>query len=72
MSSLLKKLLEAITGEDKQTIEPAYLWWALSVLVGLGLEIYSVVAGKPFDLQAYGVGVDALLVGAGVGKKMGG
>ena len=71
MSSLLKKLLEAITGEDNQTIEPAYLWWALSVLVGLGLEVYSVVAGKPFDLQAYGVGVGALLVGAGLGKKVG-
>lgn len=71
MSSLLKKLLEAITGEDNQTIEPAYLWWALSVTVGLGLEIYCVVVGKPFDLQQYGIGVGALLAGAGLAKKVG-
>ncbi|MTD34046.1 hypothetical protein [Paludibacterium denitrificans] len=68
----MKKLLEAITGDDNVTIEPAYLWWALAILVGIGLEIYSVVTGKPFDLQSYGVGVGALLVGGGFGKKVGG
>jgi len=68
---LLKKLLEAITAEDNKTIEPAYLWWAVATLVGLGLEVYSVVAGKPFDFQGYGIGVGVLLAGAGFGKKVG-
>lgn len=68
----MRKLLEAITGDDNVTIEPAYLWWALAILVGIGLEIYSVVTGKPFDLQSYGVGVGVLLVGGGFGKKVGG
>lgn len=34
-------------------------------VVALGLEIYSVVTGKPFDLMAYGLGVGALAVGMG-------
>lgn len=65
------QLLQVITGDDNITIEPAYLWWAVSILVGLALEIYAVVFGKTFDLQAYGIGVGALLAGAGFGKKLG-
>ncbi len=68
---MLKKLLELITGEDNVTIEPAYFWWAAALAVGLSLEIYAVVAGKPFDLQAYGLGVGALLGLGGLGKKLG-
>ena len=68
---MLKKLLELITGEDNVTIEPAYFWWAASLAVGLALEIYSVTTGKTFDLQAYGIGVGALLGLGGLGKKLG-
>jgi len=68
---MLKKLLELITGEDNVTIEPAYLWWAVAMIIGLGLEVYAVVFGKPFDLMAYGVGVGALLGMGGLGKKLG-
>jgi len=64
----VEKLLEAITGEDSLTIEPAYLWGALVVVVGLGLEVHSVVVGKPCDLQQSGIGVGALIVGAGLSK----
>lgn len=67
----MKKLLELITGDDNITIEPAYFWWCVAILIGLGLEIYSVIWGKAFDLQAFGIGVGALLAGAGVGKKVG-
>lgn len=69
---MVKKLMELITGDDNVTIEPAYLWWAVALLVGLGLEIYVVIAGKTFDLQAYGIGVGALLALGGAGKKLGG
>ena len=68
---MLKKLLEIITGNDNITIEPAYLWWAVAIVIGLGLEVYSVITGAKFDLQSYGVGVGALLAGAGIGKKLG-
>lgn len=68
---MLKKLLEIITGDDNITIEPAYLWWGAAIIVGLGLEIYCTITGKAFDLQVYGVGIGALLAGAGLSKKLG-
>jgi uncharacterized membrane protein len=65
------KLLQLITGDDNATLEPAYLWSAAAVAIGLGLEIYSVIAGKPFDMQAYGIGAGALLTGLGMSAKFG-
>jgi uncharacterized membrane protein len=52
-------------------LEPSYAFSALAILIGLGLEIYSVIAGKPFDMQAYGIGAGALLTGLGMSAKFG-
>lgn len=68
---MLKKLLQLVTGDDNITLEPSYAWSAVAVLVGLGLEIYSVATGKAFDMQAYGIGAAALLGGLGVSAKLG-
>ena len=65
------RLLELVTGDSGLVLEPAYAWSALAVLVGLGLEIYSVITGKPFDMQAYGIGAAALLTGLGLSAKFG-
>lgn len=66
------RIQELLTGADSSSLVPAYVWWAVSMTVGLGLEVYSVITGNPFDLQAYGIGVGALMVGAGWSKKVGG
>jgi len=68
---MLKKLFELITGDDGVTLEPAYFWSALAVMIGFGLEIYSVAASKTFDMQAYGIGAAALLTGLGLSAKFG-
>lgn len=68
----MKKLLELITGEDNITLDPQHMWAAIAFLVGLGLQIYSTVEGKAFDLQGFGIGAGALLAGLGLGKKLGG
>ena len=68
---MFKKLFELITGDNDITLEPAYFWSALAVLTGLGLEVYSVIAGKSFDMQAYGIGAAALLTGLGLSAKFG-
>ncbi|KUZ66897.1 hypothetical protein WI36_24340 [Burkholderia ubonensis] len=68
---MLKKLLQLVTSDDNVTLEPAYVWTAAAFVVGLGLEIYCTVAGKPFDLTQYGLGCGALLTGLGLGKKLG-
>lgn len=65
------KLLQLITGDDNLTLEPSYAFSALAILIGLGLEVYSVVTGKPFDMQAYGIGAGALLTGLGMSAKFG-
>lgn len=62
---------ELITGDDNCTLEPAYVWWGLSIVVGLGLQVFAVATGKAFDLQAYGIGIGALMVAAGFSKKVG-
>lgn len=67
----MKKLLEAVTGDDNVTLEPAYCWGAVFAAAGLVLQIYSTVTGKAFDLQGYGIGSAALLAGLGLGKKLG-
>jgi hypothetical protein len=67
----MKRLIHLITGDDNFTLEPSYFWSAAAVLIGFGLEIYSVVFGKPFDIQAYGIGAAALLAGLGVSAKLG-
>lgn len=68
---MLKKLMELVTGDDNTTLEPAYFLGAAAFIVGIGLEIYAVIAGKTFDLQAYGVGVGVLIASVGASKKLG-
>jgi uncharacterized membrane protein len=65
------KLIQLITGDDNATLEPSYAFSALAILTGLGLEVYSVITGKPFDMQAYGIGAAALLTGLGMSAKFG-
>ena len=63
--------MDMITGKDNLTVDLFRILSALSVLVALGLECYSVlIPGHPFDLQAYGVGVGAVLLSAGGALKL--
>lgn len=57
--------------DDEGKPEPAYIWGGIATAIGLGLQVYCTVKGKPFDLQGYGIGAGALVAGLGVGKKMG-
>jgi uncharacterized membrane protein len=68
---MFKKLLDLVTGDDNATLEPSYAFSALAILIGLGLEVYCSVTGKPFDMQAYGIGAGALLTGLGMSAKFG-
>jgi hypothetical protein len=67
----MKRLIQLITGDDNATLEPSYFWTAIVILIGLCLEVYSVVFGKAFDFQAYGIGAVGLLGGLGLSAKLG-
>lgn len=71
MNLALKFVNDILTGIDGESYDLGRLLWVLAFLIGIGLEIYSVITGAKFDLQAYGVGVGALLVtgGAALGLK---
>lgn len=58
-------LVQILSGTDNVTLEMFRMLAALSVLVGLGLEVFAVVWGKAFDMQAYGVGLGSVLLAAG-------
>lgn len=65
------KLLDVVTTDDNHTLEFAYVLGIIFALVGLGLEVYCVVTGKPFDYQGYGIGSATLIAGAAGGKWIG-
>jgi hypothetical protein len=65
------KLMQLVTGDDNSTLEPAYALSTLAVVIGLGLAVASFITGKPFDIQAYGIGAGSLLTGLGLSAKFG-
>ena len=64
----MREILKQLLTESDNVTHDIYRYLALvSILVGLGLMIYSVVwQGKEFDMQAFGVGVGALFTGVGI------
>ena len=64
-------LRDIVTTDDNRTLEFAYVLGIVFALVGLGLEVYSVVTGKAFDFQGFGIGSATLIAGAAGGKWIG-
>jgi hypothetical protein len=58
------------TGKDNATFDVGRLLWALGVLVFLGISIYSVAKGNPFNAIDYGAGFGGLLAGGGAGLSL--
>jgi hypothetical protein len=56
---------DLFTGLDGETQDIGRWGGALMLLVGLGLQVYSTLTGKPFDMNSYGIGCGALALGIG-------
>ena len=67
---IFKFIKDCITGIDGQTHDVGRVLWIVAFLVGIGLAIAGFWTGKQFDLQAYGLGVGALLVAGGASLKL--
>lgn len=62
---MLKHLFAMLTGIDGSTMDIGRVLIAMACLAGIGLEIYAVVFAKPFDIQAFGLGMGTLLLAGG-------
>lgn len=67
---MLDFLKHCFTGADNSTYDIGRVLWAIAFLVGMGLTIYGVFSAKPFDLQAFGIGVGALILAGGAALKL--
>lgn len=63
-------LREIVTESDNRTHNIHKHLALISVAVGLSLQVYVVVKGQPFDIQTFGIGVGALLAGAGAALRL--
>ena len=54
-------LKHILTGKDNSTYDIAKFLGILCVLVGLILEVYSIIFGVPFNITEYGTGIGILL-----------
>lgn len=69
---MMKLLKDCFTTADGESFDIGRVLWAQGVIVFLGLAIYSVAwQGRPFDMQAFGIGLGATLAagGAALGWK---
>jgi hypothetical protein len=68
MNKFVKDMLTLANGED---FDVGRVLWAIAVLVFLGLAIYDTVAhGKPFDAQAFGIGLGSVMAAGGLALKL--
>ena len=65
------KLLELITGDDNVTLEPVYIWWAVSLIWYMASITISYFQGHQPNWQDVGIGLAAIFAGVAVAKKMG-
>lgn len=63
----MREIIRQLFTESDNITHDLYRYLAVaSVVSGIGLQVYAVVKGQPFDMQAFGVGTGALLAGVGV------
>lgn len=68
---MIEILRHLLTGQDNETHDLAHWIAVVSFLVAIGLTVYAVVVkAQPFDLQAYGLGMGALMVAFGGALKL--
>lgn len=64
---MIRDVVRQLMTESDNRTHDIYRYLAVgSIVVGLGLNIFAVVKGQPFDMQAFGIGTGALFAGVGV------
>lgn len=66
----MKFFKHILTGIDGETYDIGRVFGAISFIVGLSLEVHSVVNHVPFDFKDYGFGIAAIAAGVGAFLKL--
>lgn len=59
-----------VTGNDNETLEPAYAWAAACLLFGSLCTLTGWIANRPFPIQDYGVFAAAILAAMGAARAL--
>jgi hypothetical protein len=66
-----KDVLKMLLTESDNVTHDLFRYMALSsILTGLGLSIYAVLEGQPWNMQSFGIGIGVLLAGVGAALKL--
>lgn len=66
----MKILTDILTDASGVSFDAIRVLAVATIAVALCLEIYAVLAGKPFDCQAFGIGMGAVFVAVGGALKL--
>lgn len=66
----MKALRDSLTALDGQSYAVAKVAGVAIVFVFLGLSIAAFITGKPFDMQAFGIGAGAAVAAMGAAIKL--
>lgn len=71
MPKILPRWLKVlVTGEDNQTLEPAYYWTAACLVFGSICTLLGWLFGNPFPIQDFGVFCAAILAAMGAARAL--
>lgn len=70
MSAIRKMAKDMLTDQSNVTFDAIKVLAVGTIAVALGLQVYSVLFGKPFDCQSFGIGMAAVFVAVGGALKL--
>ena len=67
----LREVVKMLLTENDNITHDLFRYMALaSIITGLGLSVYAVLEGQPWNMQSFGIGVGVLLAGVGAALKL--
>lgn len=67
----VKEITTQLLTESDNRTHDVYRYLAVAAIaIGLGLNIYTVIRGEPFDIQGFGIGVGSLFTGVGIALSL--
>ena len=69
-SKMGRLVCQSLTGADNHTWDIGRILWALAFLIAIGLTAHGHIIGRPFDIQAFGLGISSILAAGGIALRL--